>query len=272
MNIQNHENELYGYEKPLVSVNITTWKEEEYLSLCLESIRNQTYKNIEINIVDSNSPDKTVEIAKRYTSNVIVEECKMPIGRDLAAGLAKGDIYFFIDAKVILQKDYIEKIVSCLGKKSVVAAYGELLPIPINPKNILMKVCTDIGSLLLWLTVVYDNYSKASTALGVTKEAYEKAGGFTKDFILCEDLDFAYRLNKLGKVKFVRSARGHFFPRRFENLGYKKVLREWFEGSLGYVLSRHKVEYGKKNLGKYPAYDSKNPKKEKKLESQLKAK
>jgi len=48
---------------PLVSVIITTRNSERTIDKCLSSIKQQTYKNIEIIVVDNNSADKTKEIA-----------------------------------------------------------------------------------------------------------------------------------------------------------------------------------------------------------------
>ena len=58
---------------PLVSVVITTKNEEKNIDNCLESIKLQTYPQdrIEIIVVDNNSSDKTKEIARRYTNNVL---------------------------------------------------------------------------------------------------------------------------------------------------------------------------------------------------------
>ncbi|MFH7873662.1 MAG: glycosyltransferase, partial [Candidatus Aenigmatarchaeota archaeon] len=49
--------------KPLVSIIIPTYNSEKTLAKCLESIKNQSYKNIEIIVVDRFSKDKTAEIA-----------------------------------------------------------------------------------------------------------------------------------------------------------------------------------------------------------------
>ncbi len=54
-------------ENPLVSVIIPTYNSSRTLEKCLESIKNQTYKNVEIIVVDNNSTDNTKEIAKKYT-------------------------------------------------------------------------------------------------------------------------------------------------------------------------------------------------------------
>ena len=55
---------------PLVSVVITTKNEEKNIENCLRSIRSQTFKNIELIVVDNFSEDKTAEIAKKYGAKV----------------------------------------------------------------------------------------------------------------------------------------------------------------------------------------------------------
>ncbi|AEF97132.1 glycosyltransferase family 2 protein [Methanotorris igneus] len=60
----------------LVSVIIPTYNSEKTIGICLESIKNQTYKNIEIIVVDKFSNDNTVEIAKKYTDKVFVINAK----------------------------------------------------------------------------------------------------------------------------------------------------------------------------------------------------
>ncbi|MBU2459188.1 MAG: glycosyltransferase, partial [Nanoarchaeota archaeon] len=52
-------------KSPLVSVNIPTFNSEKTLGKTIESVKSQTYPEIEILIVDSHSKDKTLEIAKQ---------------------------------------------------------------------------------------------------------------------------------------------------------------------------------------------------------------
>jgi glycosyltransferase involved in cell wall biosynthesis len=58
--------------KNVTSVIIPTYNEEKYIENCLRSVRNQKINGkIEIIIVDSNSSDRTREIAKKYANKVI---------------------------------------------------------------------------------------------------------------------------------------------------------------------------------------------------------
>ena len=57
-------------ENPLVSIIIACRNNSKYIRQCLESVIKQTYKNIEIIIVDNYSYDGTYEIAKEFTDKV----------------------------------------------------------------------------------------------------------------------------------------------------------------------------------------------------------
>ncbi len=95
---------------PLVTITIPTLNSGKFLRLCLEAIRNQVYKNIEINIIDGFSEDDTVVIAKKYG----VEKIKFFDGALLGARyegvkLSKGEYILILDSDQILEKDAIKR-------------------------------------------------------------------------------------------------------------------------------------------------------------------
>ena len=53
-------------ELPLISIIIPTLNSAKFLKECLDSVKKQTYKNIEVLIIDGGSKDSTVEIIKSY--------------------------------------------------------------------------------------------------------------------------------------------------------------------------------------------------------------
>ena len=77
---------------PLVSVIVTTKNEEKNIANCLKSIKNQTYKNIEIIVVDNNSDDRTKEIAGKYTDKVFNHGPERSALRNLGAEREKVNI------------------------------------------------------------------------------------------------------------------------------------------------------------------------------------
>ena len=58
---------------PKVSIIVPTHNSERTLARCLESIRNQTYKNIELIVTDELSKDRTVETARQLYGSVFAE-------------------------------------------------------------------------------------------------------------------------------------------------------------------------------------------------------
>lgn len=101
---------------PLVSVVIPTRNSEKFLGNCLESIKKQTYKNIEIIIVDNNSTDKTKEIAARYTKLVFNRSPERSAQRNFGASKSKGDYLLFIDSDMELSKKVVEECVNRIQK------------------------------------------------------------------------------------------------------------------------------------------------------------
>ena len=96
-------------KKPLVSIVIPTYNSEKTLPLCLKSIQKQTYKNIEVIIVDSYSEDKTVDIAAKYGVNKIIRtHGGLLWARYLGHLQAIGEIELLLDSDQILHPKVIE--------------------------------------------------------------------------------------------------------------------------------------------------------------------
>lgn len=99
---------------PLVSVIVPIYKVEKYLQECVESIIRQTYKNLEIILVDDGSPDKSGDIADSYAemdSRVRVihkENGGLSDARNVGIESAKGDYISLIDSDDYISEYFIE--------------------------------------------------------------------------------------------------------------------------------------------------------------------
>jgi len=102
--------------EPLVSVIIPTYNSERTLEKCLKSVRDQTYKKIELIIVDSYSKDRTVEIAQSFGAKVIQTEWKLLGARYIGFKESTGDITVLLDSDQILEKTAIERAVQMFKK------------------------------------------------------------------------------------------------------------------------------------------------------------
>lgn len=125
-------------EKPLVSVLMTAYNREKYISEAIKSVVDSTYSNWELIIVDDFSKDFTVEIAKEYEKNdsritVFVNEKNLGDypNRNRAASYAKGIYLMYVDSDDTILNDGIEKCVDLLEQypqSGFGISYGILKP------------------------------------------------------------------------------------------------------------------------------------------------
>ncbi|CRK80175.1 glycosyltransferase [Neobacillus massiliamazoniensis] len=96
--------------RPLISIIVPIYNVERYLDKCVESLINQTMKNIEIILVDDGSPDNCPKICDNYALrdnriNVIHKNnTGLSDSRNVGLKIAKGDYILFVDSD-----DYINK-------------------------------------------------------------------------------------------------------------------------------------------------------------------
>ena len=83
------------------SIIIPAYNCENYISKCLESIFNQSYKNFEVIVVDDCSTDKTFEILKKYTNIKLLStpvNSRQGTARNIGLDVCTGDYILFVDS------------------------------------------------------------------------------------------------------------------------------------------------------------------------------
>lgn len=104
--------------RPLVSVIIPAYNCEAYISKCIESILSQSYKNIEVVIVNDGSVDKTEEVIKRYEKldkriRYFSQKNLGPsIARNIGIENSNGEYLMFVDADDSVSNIYVEKLLN----------------------------------------------------------------------------------------------------------------------------------------------------------------
>jgi len=121
MRILNSASEFSHHQT--VSVIIPTRNEENVLDDCLFSVFNQSVRPFEVIIVDGNSTDRTLEIARKFPVRILIEGplSSLPNARNLGVAYADGEIIFIIDADVILDKYCIENALDYFRNPDVLA-------------------------------------------------------------------------------------------------------------------------------------------------------
>jgi glycosyltransferase involved in cell wall biosynthesis len=95
---------------PLFSVIVTTFNSEFFINECLISIFKQTYKEIEIIVVDNNSKDRTVEISKNYTNKIFNIGPERSAQRNYGASKSNGEFLLIVDSDMILSTTVVEDL------------------------------------------------------------------------------------------------------------------------------------------------------------------
>lgn len=98
----------------LVSIIVPVYNTQDYLNNCINSILNQTYKNIEIILIDDGSTDRSAEICDQYAmidDRVrVIHQKNSGVSNARNNGLeqSKGDYIAFVDSDDTIDKDFIE--------------------------------------------------------------------------------------------------------------------------------------------------------------------
>ncbi|MBU1180228.1 glycosyltransferase family 2 protein [Patescibacteria group bacterium] len=106
----------------MISIIIPLYNKEKTIKRCIESILSQTYRDLEIIVVDDGSDDGGAEEARKFGDKIKVFSEGKNYGanwaRNYGAHKAGGNYLFFCDADVILRNDALEKLKKALGKDS----------------------------------------------------------------------------------------------------------------------------------------------------------
>lgn len=105
----------------MISVIVPVYRVKRYLPKCIESVINQTYKNLEIilvDLVDDGSPDKCPEICERFAQkdkrNKVIhkENGGVSSTRNLGMSVAQGEYISFVDSDDWLPKNSMELLIN----------------------------------------------------------------------------------------------------------------------------------------------------------------
>lgn len=111
-------------KNPLISVIIPVYKAEKYLDKCVESIVNQTYKNLEIILVDDGSPDNCPKMCDDWSKRdkrikvIHKENSGVSSARNIGIDNSNGSFISFVDADDYVEEEYIELMYEVMIKKN----------------------------------------------------------------------------------------------------------------------------------------------------------
>lgn len=196
---------IYGDEEkifPLISVVIPAFNAEKTICRAIESVRSQTYPNVEIVVVDDNSSDNTLATLQPYLSEVKVvthtQNLNGAAARNSGVKASKGDFIAFLDSDD-----------SFLPEKLGIQL-NQLCVIPGGSDGAVCLACGEVGGSnkrkdcgivkVSPLAIFHKNYSFNTSSILIGRDLFEAIGGFDESFQRHQDLEFFVRLAKKGAL------------------------------------------------------------------------
>ena len=170
---------------PLISIIVPVYNVEKYLGKCIESILAQTYKNIEIILVDDGAKDNSGEICDEYAKKddrirvIHKENGGLSDARNRGIEEAKGELIGFIDSDDYIDSDMYETLYNVLTK------YGAD-----------MSMCD-----------VYDVYEGQEPAQNEQIRDFSVTPEEAMKIVIDGQINYAYAVNKLYKKKLFDAVR-----------------------------------------------------------------
>jgi len=207
----------------LVSVIIPIYNVEQYLEKCLDSIINQTYKNLEIICVNDCSPDNSSKILDEYSSRdkriKIVNREKnggLSAARNTGLDNATGEYIYFLDSDDWIDENYIECMLNAaLSSKTEVVLNTNIISEYENfSKKYTVRNFNPDGEFINKINAINKAPAMAWCRLFERNFLLKNNLKFLEGFIH-EDIDFHHRtLNLLDKIYIFEGAQYHYLQRK----------------------------------------------------------
>jgi len=213
---------------PIISVIIPSFNEEKYLSSCLKSVLSQDFpkKDYEIIMVDNDSSDKTLKIAKSFKRVKVLKELKkgLVMARNKGLQKSRGKIIVNLDADCLVPINWLRKIKIHFEKnKKLVVLTGPYIPYK-DEKNPVDYLNIKI------VNFFYQNFNYLLSYWGgntaILKKTLLKVGGYNLLNPYHDELQLLKKLRKKGQLVFDPSLKIISSNRRVKNRFLKFFLKE----------------------------------------------
>lgn len=231
-------------ENCLISIVIPVYNSEQTLEECLQSILALSYINFELIIVNDGSSDSSEAIIQGYAQKdqrikfITTENGGPASARNTAIAMALGEIVFFTDSDVVVNSDWVEKILSCFVEDEIAAVGGIVKAYSLD------TVCERAEQMRYDEVVGTESaYVEAlpTCNLAIKRSVLLEIGGFDEGYkhASTEDYDLCYRIRAKG-YKIYLDANSYILHKHPVSL-YGVVRRAFYHG-----VEKHKFEIKQK--------------------------
>lgn len=195
---------------PKVSIVVTTFNRKDLLPAALDSIQAQTYKNLEVIVINDGSTDGTEEVLKNYAGiGHIISQNNLGQVQSLNKGwrLSSGKYLSYLSDDDILAPKAIESLVQVLEENPDCAAvYPQNHLISGDGKIIRNNVCGPMTQ----ENILTDIHLKIGVGAVFRRDVYEKLNGWNSRYRVAPDREFWMRLVLSGEIRFLPEVLGYY--------------------------------------------------------------
>lgn len=206
-----------------ISLIIPAYNEEKFIKKCLESVKEQTVKPDEVLVINNNSTDKTINIAKEFKVKIINEKQQgISFARNRGFSEAKYEIIARCDADCILPNTWIEQIKENFKNKRIDALGG-----PLYYYDIILPNKKIIIAFIKFMKAILGHYPLIGPNMIVTKKIWNKVKNHVcnDNSLVHEDIDLAVHINKIGgKIGYDEKLINTISSRRLKNNPYSYFI------------------------------------------------
>lgn len=230
-------------KKDLISVIIPVFNSEKYIEKCLETITNQTYKNVEIIIINDCSTDNVEDKILRYKNidNRIIyvkntENVGVGATRNKGLDLAKGKYIYFLDSDDYIELDCLEELHKTIKENDCFSCMTKGYK---DVDGVVSETSRSEEELML--------LQSPSVCIRLfNKEVIDLSGIRFSDLKIGEDLEFVFKMMIYNNnISFVDKALYYYV------IHMDSSLRSYNKNQLDVLTALENVELYAKNLNKY---------------------
>ena len=218
---------------PLISVIIPTYKREHTLKRAIDSVFSQSYRNLELIVVDDGPTDETKYLVESYGRAIILRQHTFNQGvscaRNTGLAISRGDYICFLDSDDEWLSHKLETQIGLIKQNNYQLVHGEEIWIRrgrrVNPKKIHQKYGGWIFEHCLPRCLI------SPSSVMIERTALLELGGFDESFPVCEDYDLWLKMTSRYEVGFIKRPLiikygGHSdqLSRKYKAMDYYRVL------------------------------------------------
>ncbi len=199
-----------------VSIIIPTYNEANYIGKLIHFlIENSDSSVIDIIVTDGGSQDNTIDIAKLAGANaVLCPDRGRAAQMNYGAGMAKGDLFYFVHADCLPPKEFVKDIQEAVERQYDLGRYRTRF----DSKKSILKINAWFTRFDLFVCMGGDQ------TLFTTRSLFEQCKGFKEEMQIMEEYEFCHRAKKIGKYKIL-NGEALISSRKYEGNTWLNVQR-----------------------------------------------